>query len=56
MKLKSIKPLDFELIKTTGNGKYNNVYARIYTNSSGRITCKISECKRKLKVCLQEEN
>ena len=25
MKLKSLKPSDFELIKTTGNGKYKNV-------------------------------
>ena len=47
LKLKSLKPSDFELIKTTGNeGKYKNVYARIYTNSSGRVTCKLSECKK----------
>ena len=32
-KLKSLKPSDLELIKTTANGKYKNVYARIYTNS-----------------------
>ena len=42
-KLKSLKPSDLELIKTTANGKYTNVYARIYTNSSGRVTCKLSE-------------
>ena len=46
MKLKFLKPSDFELINTTGNGKYNNVYARIYKNSTGRVTCKISECKK----------
>ena len=34
---------DLELIKTTANGKYKNVYARIYTNSM--VNCKISECK-----------
>ena len=33
-KLKSLKPSDLELIKTTANGKYKNVYARIYTKSS----------------------
>ena len=33
-KLKSLKPSDPELIKTTANGKYKNVYARIYTNSN----------------------
>ena len=57
-KLKSPKPSDFELIKRTGNGKYKNVYARIYTKSSGIVTCKVSEYKkvkgvfkrRKLKV------
>ena len=54
-KLKSLKPSDFELIKTTGNGKYKNVYARIYTNSSGRVTCKLSE-RKKVKVCSKEEN
>ena len=37
-KLKSLKPSDLELIKTTSNGKYKNVYARIYTNSTGRVT------------------
>ena len=45
MKLKSLKPSDLELIKTTRNCKYNNVYARIYTNSTGRVTFKISERK-----------
>ena len=45
-KLKSLKPSDLELIKTTANGKYKNVYARIYTNSSGGVTCKISERKK----------
>ena len=45
-KLKSLKPLDFELIKTTANGKYKNVYARIYTNNTGRVTCKLSQRKK----------
>ena len=46
VKLKSLKPSDLELIKTTANGKYKNVYAWIYTNSSGGVTCKISERKK----------
>ena len=45
-KLKSVKPSDLELIKTSANGKYKNVYARIYTNSTGRVTCKLSERKK----------
>ena len=31
---KSFKPSDLELVKTTANGKYKNVYARIYTSKS----------------------
>ena len=31
---------------TTANGKYKNGYARIYMNSTGRVTCKLSECKK----------
>ena len=45
-KLKSLKPSDLELIKMTANGKYKNVYARIYANSSGRLTFKLSEHKK----------
>ena len=45
-KLKSLKPSDFELIKTTANGKYKNVYARIYMSSSGKVSCRISELKK----------
>ena len=45
-KLKSLKPSDLELIKTTANGKYKNVYARIYTNRSGSLNCKLSERKK----------
>ena len=30
------KPLDLELIKPNSNGKYKNVYARIYTNKAGK--------------------
>ena len=46
VQLKSLKPADLELIKKTANGKYKNVYARIYTNSTGRVTCKLSEFKK----------
>ena len=45
-KLKSLKPSDLELIKTTANGKYKNVYTRIYTNNTRRVTCKLFECKK----------
>ena len=45
-KLKSLKPSDLELSKTISNGKYKNVYARIYTSGSGRVTCKSSERKK----------
>ena len=45
-KLKSLKPSDLELIKTTFNGKYKNVYAKIYTSGSGSVTCKLSEHKK----------
>ena len=46
-KLKSLKPSDPELIKTTGNGKYKNVYARIYTNKTTRkVSCRLSERKK----------
>ena len=46
-KLKSLKPSDLELIKTTANGKYKNVYARIYTSkTTGKVGCKISERKK----------
>ena len=51
MKLKSLKPSDLELIKTTSNYKYKNVYARIYTSSSERVTCKLSERKKVKGVC-----
>ena len=46
-KLKSLKPSDLELIKTTSNGKYKNVYARIYTNqNNGKVSCRLSERKK----------
>ena len=54
-KLKSFKPSDLELIKTTSNGKYKNVYARIYTKSiikrnlkntfPDRILAQIGKCR-----------
>ena len=45
-RLNSLQPTDLELIKTSGDGKYKNVYARIYTNSTGKVSCRISECKK----------
>ena len=45
-KTAKLKPSDLELMKTTANGKCKNVYARIYMNSSGRVTCKLSERKK----------
>ena len=42
---KSFKPSDLELVKTTANGKYKNVYARIYTSKSGKVNCNLSERK-----------
>ena len=39
------KPSDLELVKTTGNGKYKNVYAKIYTSKSGKVNCNLSERK-----------
>ena len=45
-KLKSLTPSDLGLIKTTANGKYKNVYARIYTNSTERVNCRIYERKK----------
>ena len=47
-KTMKIKPSDLssELIKTSANGKYKNVYDRIYTNSTGRVNCKLSERKK----------
>ena len=45
-KLKSLKPSDLELIKTSTNGKHKHVYTRIYTRASGRVTCKLSEHKK----------
>ena len=42
---KSFKPLDLELVKAAADGKYKNVFARIYTSKSGRVNCNLSECK-----------
>ena len=42
---KSFKPSDLELVKTTASGKYENVYARIYTSKSGKVNCNLSEHK-----------
>ena len=33
------------MVSTTGNGKYKNVYARIYANKSGKVNCNLSERK-----------
>ena len=46
VKLKSFKPSDLELIKTSANGKYKNVCARIYMSSTGKVSCRVSECKK----------
>ena len=46
-KLKSLKPSDLELIKTNANGKYKNVYARVYSSkATGKVSCRISERKK----------
>ena len=46
-KLKSLKPSDLELIKTNANGKYKNVYSRIYTSkATGKVSCRISGRKK----------
>ena len=45
-RLTSLKPSDLELIKTSSNGKYKNMYARIYTKTIGKVSCKISERKK----------
>ena len=42
---KAFKPSDLELVKAAVNGKYKNVYARIYTSKSGKVNCNLSECK-----------
>ena len=45
-KIKSLKRSDLKLIKTNANGKYKNVYARIYTNKSEKLNCNLSERKK----------
>ena len=45
-KLKSLKSSNLELIKTSKNGKYKNVYARICTNNTRRVSCRFSEIKK----------
>ena len=46
-RLKSLKPTDLELIKTSGDGKYKNGCVRIYTSkTTGKVSCKISERKK----------
>ena len=46
-RLKSVKPADLELMKTTFDGKYKNVYTRIYTiKTTGKVSCRISEQKK----------
>ena len=52
---KKLKPSDLELIRTTSNGKYKNVYTRIYTSGSGRITCKLPE-RKKVKGVFKRRN
>ena len=45
-KLRSLTPSDLKLVKTNADGKYRNLYARIYTNKSGEVNCNLSECKK----------
>ena len=46
-RLKSLKPADLELIKTSVDGKYKNVYAKIYTSkTTGKVSCRISKRKK----------
>ena len=33
------------MVRTTVNGKYKNVFARIYTNKSAKVNCDLSEHK-----------
>ena len=42
---KSFKSSNLELVKTTASGGYKNVYARIYTSKSGKVSCNLSERK-----------
>ena len=42
---KSFKPSDLELVKTTANGKYKNVYARTYASKSGKVNYNLLERK-----------
>ena len=46
-RLKSFKSADLHLIKTSGDGKYKNVYGRIYTRkNTEKVNCRISERKK----------
>ena len=38
-----LKPSDLELIKPNSDGKYRNVYAKIYTNNVGKVKIPVSE-------------
>ena len=38
-----LKPSDLELIKSYSNGRYKNVYAKIYTNKAGKAKIPVSE-------------
>ena len=51
---KRLNPDSFELVKSSKHGQ--NVYAKIYTRSSGKAKCKISELvdKRRVSIPLEE--
>ena len=41
-RLTSLKPADLELIKTSSDGKYKYVHARIYTSkTTGKVSCRL---------------
>ena len=44
-KPRNLNPLSHQIL-TTANGKYKNVFARIYPNSAGKENCRISELKK----------
>ena len=45
-RLRSLTLSDLKLVKTNADGKYRNLYARIYTNKSGKVNCNLSEHKK----------
>ena len=52
LKDKSIKPEDFKLIKDNRSGK--SVYAKIYSKTSGKVKCRISQGSYKNVIGVEE--